>query len=59
MSATAFQRMRRERELKEQANQEVPLDKFKVDELKELAKEKGIEGYEDMKKPELLESLKG
>ena len=64
MSATSFQRMRREQELKakmlkEQAKQEAPFDKMKVDELKGLAKEKGIDGYDNMKKADLIEALKG
>ncbi len=36
---------------------EIPLKKRKVEELKELAAEKGIEGHEDMKKEELVAAL--
>lgn len=62
MSATAFQRMRRDQEakkiLKEQAqNQDKKLEDMKVPELKEIAKEKGIPGYANMKKEELLKAL--
>lgn len=61
MSATAFQRMRREQENKrlqelEKAKPKSLVD-LKVAELKQLAKEKGIKGFDNMKKPDLLEAL--
>lgn len=35
----------------------VDYSKMKVEELKTIAEEKGIEGFEDMKKSELIESI--
>ena len=35
------------------------LEDKKVSELKEMAKDKGVEGYANMKKEELIEALKG
>lgn len=62
MSLTGFQRRRREQikaeELeKKEENLEVNYEELKVGELKEIAKEKGIEGYDNMKKAELIEAL--
>lgn len=57
MSITGFNRRRRL--LKQQELQEnIDYSKLKVDELKAIAKEKGIEGYSDMKKSELIQILK-
>lgn len=37
--------------------QNIDLSKLKVDELKTIAKEKGVEGHSNMKKSELIESI--
>lgn len=44
-------------ETEEKTIEEVDLSKLKVDELKKLAKEKQIDGYESMKKEQLIEVL--
>ncbi len=40
-------------------NEEIGFESLKVEELKTIAKEKGVEGYSKMKKEELIETLKG
>lgn len=60
MSATAFQRKRREiaaREAAEKTKAEKPLEKMTVKELKEYAKSNGIELGEASKKDEILAVL--
>lgn len=57
VSLTGFQRRRRNLEENINKDLEVNYEELKVTELKELAKEKDIEGFEDMKKAELIEAL--
>lgn len=60
MSATAFQRLRREAEAKKQAesNSQVNSD-LTVKEIKVMLDEKGIEYKSNATKPELLKLLEG
>lgn len=62
MSATAFQRLRREQEaarlLELEKAKPKSLAEMKVADLKEIAKEKGIEGFDNMTKAKLLEAIK-
>ena len=63
VDVTGFERMRREQAKREAVKQEATnetkaLEGLTYDELKALAKEKGIQGCHKMKKQELLEALK-
>ena len=63
VDVTGFERMRREQAKREAIKQEATnetkaLKDLTYNELKALAKEKGIQGYDKMKKQELLKALK-
>jgi transcription termination factor Rho len=63
VDVTGFERMRREQAKREAVKQEATnetktLEDMTYNELKALAKEKGIQGYHKMKKQELIEALK-
>jgi hypothetical protein len=52
--------LRRYHKKEEQSKEVAPdYDEMKVPELKDAAKEKGIEGYSEMKRDELLQVLRG
>ena len=55
MSVTAFNRARREAANKKA--DEKTIDKMTVPELKAIAVEKGIEGFDNMKKAELVAAI--
>lgn len=55
MSVTAFNRARREAANKKA--DEKTIDKMTVPELKAIAKGKGIEGFDNMKKAELVAAI--
>ena len=63
VDVTGFERMRREQAKREAVKQEAigetkALKDLTYNELTALAKEKGIQGYDKMKKQELLKALK-
>ena len=57
---TGFQRMRREQvaKIEQTQTEQKPFEDMAYNELKAAAKEAGIEGYNRMKKDELIEALK-
>lgn len=59
MSVTAFNRARREAAAKKAADEasNKTIDKMTVAELKAIAVEKGIEGFDNMKKAELVAAI--
>lgn len=59
MSITGFNRRRRElaKEIESKEANKIDYSKMKVEELKSIAEQLGIENYLDMKKAELVESI--
>lgn len=58
MSATAFQRMRRE-DLAKKAEKQLPIDGLTIKQLREVLEEKGIEFDPKAKKEDLIKLLEG
>lgn len=54
-----LRRHKKSRNQNKQTGKEIDYKEYTVPELKELAKEKEITGYSNMKKDELIETLKG
>ncbi|MCE4964409.1 Rho termination factor N-terminal domain-containing protein [Staphylococcus haemolyticus] len=50
---------RQNKPLIERVEEQIALDDMKVSELKELAKQRDIEGFSHMKKSELIDALEG
>lgn len=50
---------RQNKRLIERVEEQIALDDMKVSELKELAKQRDIEGFSHMKKSELIDALEG
>ncbi|MFH6684024.1 Rho termination factor N-terminal domain-containing protein [Bacillus amyloliquefaciens] len=63
MGATTFwlleQELKRRANLDKAAQEKLSYDEMTVEQLKQVAKDKGISGYYNMKRETLLEKLKG